>query len=197
MRERVESDLLTPFEELRVATFHSFCARLLRDEALEAGLDPFFSPVTPADRLALLLERIDDLTLRRHEIRGNPAPLLASFLVADRPAEGGDGRPAEYHAYARAAVARGRGRRRRRAPGARASSSSRGLYADHDALLRRARRARLRRPVVLHAFELLHEQAARARAGGARFEHVLVDEFQDATFAQGSCCGCWPRSTRA
>ena len=38
------------------------------------------SPVTPADRLALLLERIDDLTLRHHEMRGNPAPLLASFV---------------------------------------------------------------------------------------------------------------------
>src|SRR4051812_28821832 len=79
-RERVESVIDTPFEELWVETFHGFCARLLRDEALEAGLDPFFAPVTQADRLALLLERIDDLTLRRHEIRGNPAPLLASFL---------------------------------------------------------------------------------------------------------------------
>ncbi|MEA2435828.1 MAG: ATP-dependent helicase UvrD/PcrA, partial [Thermoleophilaceae bacterium] len=80
-RERVEATIDTPFEELWVETFQGFCARLLRDEALEAGLDPFFAPVTQADRLALLLERIDDLTLRRHEIRGNPAPLLASFLV--------------------------------------------------------------------------------------------------------------------
>src|SRR3712207_475622 len=55
MRERLESLIETPYEELHVATFHSFCARLLQDEALEAGVDPFFSPVTPADRLALLL----------------------------------------------------------------------------------------------------------------------------------------------
>src|SRR5918992_491468 len=72
MRERLE--------ELHVNTFHAFAARLLQDEALEAGLDPFFTTVTPADRLALLLERMDELTLRRHEIRGNPAPLLASFV---------------------------------------------------------------------------------------------------------------------
>ena len=31
--------------------------------------------------LALLLERIDDLPLRRHEIRGNPAGLLARLLA--------------------------------------------------------------------------------------------------------------------
>src|SRR5919206_783583 len=80
MRERLEALLESPYEELHVSTFHAFCVRLLQDEALEAGVDPFFSPVTPADRLALLLERIDELTLRAHEIRGNPAPLLASFV---------------------------------------------------------------------------------------------------------------------
>src|SRR5918998_1527857 len=64
----------------QTATFHAFCSLLLQDEALEAGLDPFFSTVTPADRLALLLEHIDELELRHHQIRGNPAPLLASFV---------------------------------------------------------------------------------------------------------------------
>ncbi len=81
MRERLESLIQAPWEELWVATFHSFCTRLLQEEALEAGIDPFVSPVTPADRLALMLDRIEDLTLRRHEIRGNPAPLLASFIA--------------------------------------------------------------------------------------------------------------------
>ena len=80
MRERLESLIEVPYEELHVGTFHSFCSRLLADEALEAGLDPFFTAVTPADRLALLLDRQGDLTLRKHEIRGNPAPLLASFV---------------------------------------------------------------------------------------------------------------------
>src|SRR4029450_3032677 len=80
MRERLETLLDAPYEELNVATFHSFCLKLLRDEALEACVDPFLSPVTPADRLALLLDRIDELSLRHHEIRGNPAPLLASFV---------------------------------------------------------------------------------------------------------------------
>src|SRR3954467_4704779 len=37
-RERVEAAIETPFEELWVETFQGFCARLLRDEALEAAL---------------------------------------------------------------------------------------------------------------------------------------------------------------
>src|SRR5215216_1929932 len=45
MRERLEALVESPYESLHVATFHAFCARLLQDEALEAGVDPFFSPV--------------------------------------------------------------------------------------------------------------------------------------------------------
>ena len=64
LRERLETSLDGGFDELTVTTVHDFCARLLHDEALEAGLDPFAAPVTPADRIAMLLERIDELPLR-------------------------------------------------------------------------------------------------------------------------------------
>src|SRR3954471_5876530 len=74
MRERLERLRGTPYEGRSVAPFHSFGLKLLRDEALEACVDPFLSPVTPADRLALLLERIAHQSVRPHEIRGNPAP---------------------------------------------------------------------------------------------------------------------------
>jgi DNA helicase-2/ATP-dependent DNA helicase PcrA len=180
-RERLEASIETPFEELWVETFHGFCARLLRDEALEAGLDPFFAPVTRADRLALLLERIDDLTLRRHEIRGNPAPLLASFLARIDRLKEEMVSPAEYQAYAErlsreAADDAGRARARRELEFA-------GLYADHDALLA-ARGALDSGGLVLHAFELLHRKPhVRARVA-ERFQHVLVDDFQDVTFSE-------------
>src|SRR5215211_7197669 len=154
MRERLEALIEAPYEELHVATFHSFCSQLLQDEALEAGLDPFFSTVTPADRLALLLERIDELTLREHEIRGNPAPLLASFVSRidrlkdemvsaedyDRFAEllagASDGDAARAHAERELEFAR--------------------LYADHDRLLSE-RGALDFGDLIVRAFRLLHE----------------------------------------
>ena len=55
------------------------CARLLGREP-GAGLDAFVEPVSVADRLALLLEHIDELALRHHDLQGNPAALLASFI---------------------------------------------------------------------------------------------------------------------
>src|ERR671925_229042 len=109
MRERLEELIEAPYGELHVSTFHAFCSRLLADEALESGLDPFFSPVTPADRLALLLERLDELTIRHHEIRGNPGPLLASFVSRIDRLKDEMVTADEYRGYAERLVAKAEG----------------------------------------------------------------------------------------
>src|SRR4051794_20734838 len=182
MRERLETLITSPYEELHVQTFHGFCSALLADESLEAGVDPFFAPVTPADRLALLLERIDELSLRHHEIRGNPAPLLASFVSRiDRLKDEMVSAP-DYVDYARRLVD-GAGDDAARAHAARELEFGR-LYADHDRLL--GDRGGLDfGDLILRAFRLLHEKPhVRERAAG-RFNHVLVDEYQDTNFAQG------------
>jgi len=182
MRERLEVLIDTPYEELSVATFHSFCSRLLREEAFEAGLDPFFSTATPADRLALLLDRIDELTLRRHPIRGNPAPLLGSFVSRIDRLKDEMISAEDYEEYARALAA---------APDddAARSHAERELefaqvYADHDRLLH-ASGALDFGDLVLGAVRLLREKPHVRRRTGERFGHVLVDEYQDTNFAQG------------
>jgi len=182
MRERLEVLIDTPYEELSVATFHSFCSRLLREEAFEAGLDPFFSTATPADRLALLLDRIDELTLRRHPIRGNPAPLLGSFVSRIDRLKDEMISAEDYEEYARALAA---------APDddAARSHAERELefaqvYADHDRLLH-ASGALDFGDLVLGAVRLLRENSHVRRRTGERFGHVLVDEYQDTNFAQG------------
>ncbi len=180
MRERLETLLERPYEELHVATFHSFCIRLLQEEALEAGVDPFFAPVTPADRLALLLERLDELTIRQHDIRGNPAPLLASFVSRiDRLKDEMIG-AADLLAHAEGLQGSDDAER---AAAARELEFAQ-LYADHDRLL--AERGALDfGDLILRSFRLLHEHPhVRERVCG-RFQHVLVDEYQDTNFAQG------------
>src|SRR5215213_8598605 len=182
LRERLEALLESPYEELHVETFRSFCLRLLQDEALEAGVDPFLSPVTPADRLALLLERLDDLSLREHEIRGNPAPLLASFVARIHLLKHEMISAADYLSYAERAMTAAE-RDTARTGAARELEFAR-LYADHDRLL--AERGALDfGDLVLRAFQLLHERPhVRERVAG-RFQHVLVDEYDDTNFAQG------------
>src|SRR4051812_9212957 len=80
VRTRAEASIETAYEELVVHTHPVAAARLLREHATEAEIDPFFESLSPAERLAMLLDRIDELPLRRHEIRGNPAGLLARIV---------------------------------------------------------------------------------------------------------------------
>ena len=178
---RLEAALTQPFDELWVEAIPAFAERLLRAEALEAGLDPFFSAASAPDRVALLLERIDELPLRRHEIRGNPAPLLASFVTRiDRlKQQMVDAREFERYANDLDDCA---GDDSERAAAAATIEFAR-VYAHHERLL--ADRGALASPdLVLHAFRLLRDRPdVRTRIGG-RFAHVLIDDYDAATFAQ-------------
>ena len=184
MRDELEELVEPPYEELHAGTFRSLCARILRDEALEAGLDPAFVPVTPADRVALLLDRIAELRLRHHEIRGNPAPLLASFVSRIDRLKEEMVSPGELAAHAErlAAEAQGAGDAER-ARVAREVEFA-GVYADHDRLL--ADRGALDYgDLLLRAFRLLHEKPHVRERVTSRFRHLLVDEYQDLSLAQG------------
>src|SRR3954471_19382032 len=183
MRVRIESLIDVPYDELSIYGAQEFCERLLRDQALEAGLDPLFAPVSAADRLALLLERIDDLPLRRHEIRGNPAPLLAGFVERIDRLKEEMVRSQDFRRWAEARA------------GAADSDDERThaerelefahVYAAHDRLLTQAGVLDTG-DLTLHAFRLLHEKPhVRARLA-ARFPFVLADGYQDLSFAQGA-----------
>src|SRR3954447_13495998 len=173
LRERIEDRLAAPYEELAVTTFGGLCARLLRDEALEAGLDPFAAPVSAADRLAMLLERIDDLPLRHHDLRGNPSATLGAIVLRidrlkDELISAGD-----YAAWA-ATLPEDRPREREFAE----------LYAAHERMLADAGTLDVG-DLVLHACGLLRAKTHVRERLARRQRHVLVDELQDASFAQG------------
>ncbi|MDA0163160.1 ATP-dependent helicase [Solirubrobacter ginsenosidimutans] len=175
LRERVEDRMTVPYEELSVTTFPGLCARLLRDEALEAGLDPFATPVAAADRLAMLLERIDDLPLRHHDLRGNPSATLGAIVRRVDRLKDELISAADYRAWAASLPDDARGAREREFAE---------LFAAHDRLLGEAGALDVG-DLVLHAFRLLREKPHVRSRLSARYTHVLIDELQDASFAQG------------
>jgi DNA helicase II / ATP-dependent DNA helicase PcrA len=176
LRARLEAAVERPYEELAVSTFHAFCARLLRDESIAAGLDPFATPVTPADRLALLLEHIDELPFRRHDFQGNPAALLASFIERFDRLKDELVTAEDYERWAAELPDDEHGAREREFAA---------VYAAHDRMLREAGTLDFG-DLVLHAHRLLREHPDVSERVRGRFRHVLVDEFQDTNYAQGT-----------
>jgi DNA helicase-2/ATP-dependent DNA helicase PcrA len=182
LRERLESGLDSPSGELSVTTFPELCASLLREESLEAGVDPFAVPVTPADRLAMLLERIDELPLTRHDLRGNPSALLGSIVARIDRLKAELVTSADYEAYAQGLVASAEREPADSAAAARELEFA-SIYSAHERMLAEAG-VLDSGDLVLHAFRLLREKPqVRARVM-ARYAHVLVDDLQDTSFAQ-------------
>src|ERR1700679_2212569 len=81
LRDHCEALLDGPYEELWVGSWDELGERLLREHSEAAGLDPFFDVLGRAERLPVLLDRLHSPPLRRHEIRGPPAGLLARLLA--------------------------------------------------------------------------------------------------------------------
>ena len=156
LRERAEVLLEGPYEELWIGTWESVCERLLRDHSIAAGLDPFFDVLGPAERLAMLLDRIDDLPLRGHEIRGNPAGLLARLLERIDALKAGAVPPDPELAE---------------------------FCAAHDRIL--ASTGNLDEgDLYLTLNKLLHERPEVRHRITTSFKYLMVDEYEDTTPAQ-------------
>jgi DNA helicase II / ATP-dependent DNA helicase PcrA len=156
LRERAEALLDRPYEELWIGTWDSLGERLLREHATAAGLDPFFDVLGPAERLAMLLDRLDDLPLRHHDIRGNPAGLLANLLAQIDALKAGADPPDPDLAE---------------------------LVAAHDRILASACSLD-RGDVFLTLNKLLRDRPDVRAEMATRFTYVMVDEQEDTTPAQ-------------
>ncbi len=157
MRSRAEA--LLAGEPLRswMSTFHSFCVRLLRQEAAAAGLDRRFLIYDEADQMAAVREalRALDLSEKLHP----PRRLLSRISARKNSGRGDDeddgsvaGITARVHARYQQTLA------------------SAGALDFDDLLLR--------------AVALLEGHPAVRAAWARRFPYVLVDEYQDTNGSQ-------------
>jgi DNA helicase-2/ATP-dependent DNA helicase PcrA len=181
LRERCEALLEGSFEELWVGSWETIGERILREHPEEAGLDPFFDVLSRGERLAMLLDRLDALPLRRHEIRGNPAGLLARLLARiDRlKAERVGPTTLSERAEAREAAAGDEAERE----AARREREFAELYGAHDRVL--AESGSLDRGDVFLALDcLLVERPDVRRRIAERFRFLAVDELEETTAAQ-------------
>ena len=178
LRHRAEEATTAPFEELAVHTHREAALRLLRDHAAEAGLNPFVESLSAAERLAMLLERVEELPLRRHEIRGNVAGLLARLIARIDALKAASVDPARFRAWSDQLT-------RDAAEGPELDSAERErefaeFFELHDSLLHEAG-AIDGGSAVLELTRLLGDRPGLADAIAERYPHLIVDELEDAS----------------
>jgi DNA helicase-2/ATP-dependent DNA helicase PcrA len=164
IRAALEGALESSYEELRVGTPVELAALLLNDET--PGADVLDSIVDPGERFAMLLERIDELSIRSHDFGGSATALVAGFVrKIDRLKSHLIGAE-DYAAWAAELQAAGT-----EPAEARLELEFAEVYRSHERMLSEAG--------VADAGDLVREglRSIRERAALAdRFAHVLIDD---------------------
>ena len=174
MQERVDVLLPYGYVNLWISTFHSFCERVLRDDAHAIGLDPSYRLISEAESVLFLRQHIFDLDLKIFKPLGNPTKFLDALLVHFSRLKDEDITPEQYLNWA--ARLKNPDEKKQYLELAKAY----GIYEQlkvKNGLMDFA-------DLISNALRLFRTRKNILRKYQNQFKYILVDEFQDTNFAQ-------------
>src|SRR3989344_2795758 len=80
MEERVDLSMPYGYTQMWISTFHAFCDRILRNEAIHIGLNPNYKLATEAQTIQFLRSNIFKFSLNYFRPLGNPNKFLEGML---------------------------------------------------------------------------------------------------------------------
>ena len=181
MAERVDQLIPYGYAETSISTFHAFGDRVLREGALEAGMNPEFRVLSRPEQIIFLRERIFRLPLRRFRPLGDPTKHLASLLGLVSRAKDEDVSAEEYRAWAEGLAGRAATSEERDEADRQLEIAA--FYETYQRLLAEAGLVDFG-DQIHRALALLRSRPALLGPLCDRYRHVLVDEFQDTNHAQ-------------
>lgn len=184
MEERV--DRLTPYgyANVWIATFHSFGDRVLRDNALRLGLPPDFKVLSDPERVIFLKENLFELPLSYYRPLGNPTRYIQAILNLISRAKDEDISPEEYLRFAEGLKSKASKKGDKEALDYAAQQEELALtYKRYEELMQKKGFLDFGDQVYL-PLRLFRERPAILKDYQERFDHILVDEFQDTNYAQ-------------
>jgi DNA helicase-2/ATP-dependent DNA helicase PcrA len=99
MEERVDLVMPYGYTEMWISTFHKFCDRVLRAEAIHIGLNPAYRLMTDADATMLLRKHLFSFDLEYFRPLGNPTKFIGGMIQHFSRLKDEDVSPAQYLAY--------------------------------------------------------------------------------------------------
>lgn len=165
-----------------VSTFHAFCAELLRSQGERVGLRPDFSFVDEVEGYFLLRRLAGALPLRHYQHLRLPAFYFPDLLRAISRAKDELVTPEQYHYLALQMFEQAQNDEEQQA--AEKALEVAAIYARYEAALRRRGDSDFGGLIMLTT-QLLQEHPDVLHEQQQRYQHMLVDEFQDMNRASG------------
>jgi len=191
MEERVDIAMPYGYTDMWISTFHSFCDRVLRQEALQIGLDPGYKLMNEAETTQFLIQNLFKFKLKYFRPLGNPTKFVGGMLQHFSRLKDEDVNPEEYMKYAN-------NLNKRRAT-QRALKKTEGTeitkeevektmeladaYRDYEEL--KAKEGVMDfADLISNTLKLFRTRKNILRQYQKQFKYILVDEFQDTNYAQ-------------
>jgi len=174
MQERVDVLLPYGYTNLWINTFHSFCDRILRDEAHAIGLDPNYKLISETESVLLMRQNIFNLGLKLFRPLGNPTKFLDALLIHFSRLKDEDVSPIDYLKWVKKQETTGETEQHLELANAYKKYEElkiKGSAMDFSDLISNTLLLFRSRPNVLKKYQ-------------QQFKYILVDEFQDTNFAQ-------------
>jgi len=174
MQERVDVLLPYGYTNLWIHTFHSFCDRILRDDAHSIGLDPNYKLISESESVLLMRQNIFDLGLIVFKPLGNPNKFLDALLTHFSRLKDEDISPTEYLKWATKQK----------------GASEKAQYLELANAYKKYEQLKIKNSLmdfsdlISNTLLLFRTRKNILKKYQTQFKFVLVDEFQDTNYAQ-------------
>lgn len=182
MEQRVDTIMPYGYTQMWISTFHAFCDRILRQVALQIGLDPKFKLLTESEAIQFIRTNLFRFALDYFRPLGNPTKFVGGLLQHFQRLKDEDVSPREYTRFAQKLMAKRKRGKDEDIEAAKTLELARAYQTyeelktkegllDFSDLIGKTLELFRRRPNILQAYR-------------RQFRYVLVDEFQDTNIAQ-------------
>jgi DNA helicase-2/ATP-dependent DNA helicase PcrA len=182
MESRIDEILPYGYTTLWIETFHAFCDRILRQEAIHIGLTPNYTLLSEAECLLFLRKHLFDFELEYFRPLGNPMKFLQGMLTHFSRLRDDDITPAQYIAYA---VKREKQQTEEQDDPAEIKKNLElaHAFAKYEELKSKEGVMDYSN-LISNTLKLFRDRPAILKQYQEQFQYVFVDEFQDTNFAQ-------------
>ncbi len=183
MEERV--DVIMPYgvTEMWISTFHKFCDRLLRQEAIHIGLNPAYRLMTDTDATMLFRQNLFQFDLNYFRPLGNPTKFISGMLQHFSRLQDEDVSPQEYRAYVKKLESGKKEKSEEDELELEKYVELARVYGEYQALKEKEGRMDFG-DLIIQTLKLFRTRKNLLSVYRKQFKYILVDEFQDTNIAQ-------------
>jgi len=190
MQERVDIAMPYGYTQMWISTFHSFCDRILRAEALHIGLDPKFKLMSVAETTKLIRDNLFKFDLNYFRPLGNPTKFISGMVKHLSRLQDEDISPSDYTQWVkdqRLKMKRQKGKAKIKGEDLELEISKweelAGAFRVYEELKVKGGLMDYG-DLIVKTLKLFRERKNVLREYRKKFKYFLIDEFQDTNFSQ-------------